>query len=842
LPWAIAFLVCMLATKSFAQTPDSLNRYRDTVYIYESEMESVVTYSARDSIFTDLRNNKVHLFGNASLNYQGVDMKAEYLLIDMDKSEVLATFVLDSLGNRIGEPVFADNGDTIRAATLRYNFETKKGYIQEVSIKQDEFYLTMEKAKRHANEEVHFVHGKLTTCNLEEPHYHFALSKAVLIPEKRIVTGPMNLWIMGVPTPLGLPFSIIPQKKDNERKAGFIMPQIAAFSPYGMGLQDLGYYIPVSDRFQTTIYGTLFSRGTFGFRDFSEYAKRYKYAGNFEVSYNFLREGFPSSDQLENTIVRWTHTQDPKANPYWKFSSQVNYSSQSNNKPVINQQTADYFNNNLNSDIRIDRFFPGTPVQMSLRTSLRQNANNPTVSLVAPVYNLTTTRFFPFKRKNANDGRTLFYETIGMTYNLEAKNQADFAAAYLKSGDFASIGKDFRNGATHTAVITTTINMLNNVLRFTPSITYNQKYNFQSIRKTLNTATNQAVIDSLNEGVFSQNLVFSAGLTTNFYSYYRFIGRRQTLLRHVATPSVTLSASPNTQGGLDSYFDTLGRKINYSRLENSVYAERYLQNAGRIDFALSNTFEIKQRDARDTVTGFRKIQIVENLNFVTSYDIFKDSMNWSDLNIRMTVHPINPLNIVFSGNFSWYGWDRTTGLQQSSYAIGNDQGLGRFSNFSVASTYTLLPKDKRDAIPPVSTMSTVWNPQYQQWLLTPTQIIDFRIPWQISFNHILAYNLATDSATYNDRRYVPNHTMGITGDVSITQNWKINFTTFLDLTNKSVANTRIDLYRNLHCWNMGFNWTPIGTNKSFLISIRGNGSALSNAFFNLRRPQSLFSN
>ncbi len=837
-------VVCLFPYLSSAQEDSTAVEpepaFKDTIIMNESDLESIVTYSARDSIYSDLRGKKIHLYGDAHLNYEGIDMRAEYLLIDLEKNEVLATYVEDSLGKRIGPPVFSDAGDTIKAASIRYNFDTKKGYIQEVAIQQDEMYLTMETAKRQANEEIHFVRGKFTTCNLAEPHYHFFLSKAVLVPDKRIVTGPMNLWIMGVPTPLGLPFSIIPQRKDREAKSGFIMPQFSAFSPYGFGLDRLGYYIPINDRLQTIIYGTVFSRGSFGIENETQYNKRYKYQGNFAGGYSYFREGFPSTDSRTAVTLRWTHNQDPKANPNWRFTSDVNFNSQNSNKVVLNQQTDSYFNNTLNSDIRVDRYFVGKPVQMSLRTSLRQNSSAPTINFLAPVFNITTTRFFPFKRRSGVIGKTRFYETIGMSYNFETKNVSDFKSEYLRTGDFNSIGKTFRNGASHTATLTTTVNMFKNTVRFTPSVSYNQKYNFQTIRKTIDTVTNLVVIDSLNRGAFSHNLTFTGSLTTNLYSYYRFIGKRRTLLRHVMTPTVTLVTSPNIQNGIGEYTDTLDRTFRYSTLENSVYPERYLQNAGRIDFNLGNTFELKYRSDKDTVTGFRKLRIIENLNFNTGYDIFKDSMNWTPLSARLVITPVDVINIVATAEHSWYGWDEETGMSLSSYARETGQGIGRFTNFSVTTTYTLMPKDQQVNIPARTAMTSVWNPQYQQWMTMPANIIDFRIPWRVSFTHVLSYSINNDTSSYDDRHYVPNNTVALNADLSITENWKVAGTTFIDAMAGKVTNTRIDLVRNLHCWNMSFTWTPIGTNKSFLISIRGNGQALSNVFFNLRRPQSLF--
>lgn len=808
---------------------------QDTILLNNEDLESIVNYHCRDSIYCDYKAQKVHLYGQAHLSYEDVEMQADYLLIDFGKKEVYATYTTDSLGNRVGEPVFVQDGDTIRTATLRYNFETEKAYIQEVAIHQDEFYLTMERGKRQANEEIHFIHGKFTTCNLKEPHYHFFLSKAVLVPDKRIVTGPMNLWVMGVPTPLGLPFSIIPQRKERERTYGFLMPQFTAFSDYGFGLQNLGYYIPINDKLQTIVYGTIYSRGSFGVRNVTDYSVRYKFKGSVEAGYQFFRRGWPDETSLSNVEFRWNHIQDGKANPKWSFNSNINFNSNSTNKQTLNPQNSQYFNNTLNSDINLGRTFIGTPLSARLKASMRQNSQSGRVLLNSPDFNLTATRFYPFKRRKVKIGKVRSYESIGMTYFLDATNRSDFKSSDLSEGNTANI--NFMNGVKHATTIQWTLNMLKNTVRFTPSVTYSQKYNFQSIDKSFDPTLNTVTVDTLGTGVFSQQLSTSGSLSTNLYSYYRFIGKRKTLLRHVMTPTVSFSYIPAIQGGIGSYTNALGEEIFYSKHQNSVYSEGLSNDIGRLDFTVVNNFEIKQKDDRDTVTGFRKLKIIDNLIFSTNYDVFKDSMNWGNLTIGMLINPIDVFTVNVSGIHSFYGWDEQSGASSSKYAYETGQGIGRLLSGTVSSVWTITSKESRQILQDQQTeMATVWNPQYQTWLISPAQMVSFDIPWKLSFNHVMGLSLNSDSTAFSKRKYSPQHTLSLGGDVSITENWKIVANTYLDLNDMKVANTSLTLYRNIHCWNVMFNWTPIGTNKSFMVTIRGNGNALSNAQFRLQKP------
>ncbi|HRP53935.1 MAG TPA: putative LPS assembly protein LptD, partial [Fluviicola sp.] len=646
---ALKILTLMLLSSLFSigyaqndsiKKADSLQARK--IYLNDSDFNSIITYSARDSIYSNLKTKQVHLYGDAKLNYDGVDMFADYLMIDLEKNEVLATYTVDSTGKITGKPLFIDGSDTLKAASIRYNFDTKKGFIKEAAIRQDEYYLTMEKAKRQPNEEVHFVHGKFTTCNLEEPHYHFGLSKAIMIPDKRIVSGPMNLWIMGVPTPLGLPFAIIPTKtKKKDRKGGFVIPQYSFASAYGMGFQDLGYYFPISDKFQTIVYGTAFNRGSFGLRNYSEYAVRYKFSGNFDIGYSRFRFGFPDSSAINTTTFKWVHNQDPKLNPNWSFAANVNFNSNSTNKQTLNLQNTQYFNNTLNSDIRLGKRFGSLPISADLKLSMRQNSATKIIDLTSPVFNFqTTNRIFPFKKVN---------KVVGFSYANEIQNRSSFKDVYLKKGQFDSIGRNFRNGITQNINVRATFSIFKNTLRITPSATYRQIYNFQSIVKTLDTA-NHVLIDTLGKDGFSHALNSSVSLTSTFYSYYRFVGKRKTLLRHVMTPTISFNYAPSIQMGVRSYTDQYGKEVKYSMFERSLYAEGYTKSSGKIVLGVNNTFELKQKSSKDTVTGFKKTRIIDNFFLNTDYDIFKDSMRWNDLSMRLVINPNTYLNITLTAS------------------------------------------------------------------------------------------------------------------------------------------------------------------------------------------------
>jgi len=808
----------------------------DTIYIDESAIDAPIIYSAKDSIYTDLKNKQIHLYNEAQVDNGEVKLKAGYILIDLNKNEIYARYSYDEDSNRVQLPEFSDGTDVINAAAIRFNTQTKKGYIEEVAIKQDENYLYMEIAKRHANEQIHFLKGRFTTCDLPDPHYHFQLSRAIMIPDKRIVSGPMNLWIKGVPTPLGLPFIVIPQAED--RTSGVVFPQIVPTSQYGFGLQDLGYYIPVNDRFQTTIFGSIYSRGTWGLRNESEYAKRYKYRGQINLGFQQFRSGFPTNVNSNKISMMWTHNQDRKANPYWNFSSNVNFISDNTTKNNLDPLNESYFQNTLYSDINVTRSFPGKPINLGMKVRLQQNSTSNNISLTSPVLNFNVTRFFPFKKAiKGNSAFAKVISRIGVTYNFEGMNRSEFGDSLLTRGDFAGIGDKYMNGLNQSTTIQTTAGFFKNTWKFTPSVAYGNKMNFQQVRKSYDSVLNGTRTDTIQEFGMSHTLSFNAQLTTAIYSYYKFVGKKQPLLRHVLTPSVGFQYVPSLNKSITDSVGVNKAPVTYSPFEKSVYSSGTSKDQALINFSFSNTFELKIKSDKDTVSGFKKTRIIDALTFSGNYDLLKDSMNLSDIRINMRISPFKWLSFVASSNFSPYDWVDSTGSTLGTYAIKTRGKLGRYTSTSLSTGVTLTSKESRKKLDAnLENMTSNWNADYEYFLLYPERIVNFAIPWKITFSHIYEIRANTAISTTNPDRWTQQQTLAINGDLSFTKRWKVVADMSVDLKEMKATNARFTLTRDMHCWALSFNWVPLGGNKSFLFGIRSTSQLFRDAKIDIRKP------
>ena len=821
---------------------EAQQRIKDTLVVNDNSMSDIIRYSARDSIYNDVKNKKVHLFGEAKLQMEDINMTAGYILVDLNANEIMASYALDKDSNRVELPTFTDGNETITCYKLRYNLDTKKGYMEELAIKQQEFYFHMGTAKRHPNDEIHLTQGRITTCDLDDPHYHFQMAKGVVIPNERIVAGPMNLWVNGIPTPFGLPFALIPTNSKKERTNGILFPEFVPISQYGFGFQNLGYYLPINDNLQTSVYANLYSRGSWGLRNDLDYAKRYGFSGRLSVGFQQFRSGFPTNSNQNKISVSWSHRKEPKSNPYWNFSSSVNFISDNNSKNSLDPINPQYFNNSFNSDININRLFPGKPLTMGMKLSMRQNSLAHNFALVSPIFNANLTRVFPFKNvfKKSTKEWAKTIQRIGFTYNMEGQNKSSFGDSLLTQGKFKEISNQFMNGIYQNMTLQTTFALLKNTVKITPNLNYGNKINFQQIGKTYNAATNSTLIDTLSRFGMAHEFNMNVSLTTILYSYYQFIGKNQPKLRHLMTPTIGYRYVPKLNELTVANAGVNQAQIIYSPDERSIYNVGNLQQASMLTFGINNTFELKFKSEKDTVTGFKKVRLIDQLSINGNYDFMKDSMRLSNLNLNLRISPKDWLNFVSSATFSPYAWDLTTGKTTGKYAVQNQQGLGRFLSTSLTTSLMIAPSKDRKKVQETTQKvnNTNWNTDYNYFALHPEQALYFDIPWKVNFSHVYTIAANQSISSFQPKSYLFVQTLVVNGDLSFTKRWKMAANMNFDLQKMQLTNFNISLNRDLHCWALSFYWTPIGGNKSFLLSIRNTSSIFKDAKFELRKPPS----
>lgn len=837
---------------------DSLKIATEDTLIYNAEGDSIkvsvkkksdkvdapVDYSSADSMVFNLSEKKVYLYNNAQINYKEIELKAGYIEIDFDEDEAFATGVTDSSGQETGKPQFKDGGDEFTAQTLRYNFKTKKGIITGVVTEQSGGFLHSERTKRLADGNICLKNGLYTTCDLEHPHFYVTLTKAKVIPDDKIVSGPAYLVIEDIPFPLGIPFGFFPNKKGN--KSGILIPEYGEEENRGFFLKNGGYYFAISDYLDATLRGEIYSKGSWGANLVSNYKKRYKYNGNVYLSYVKL---IVSEKELPNYLntntywFKWNHSQDRKAHPNHTFSANVNVGSSSYNKyntySVENRLRSD-----VQSNVSFSQNWPNSPFNLSTNLRHSQNLIDSTINLSIPEIFFSVSRQQPFKSKKSH-GRQNLFSNIGFSYNtnitnsIQTKEDKLFTDATLH---------DMRNGMKHSIPVSSSMKVLK-VLMFNPSLNYTERWYVKTIRKTWipefetpeDTIPAHLDTDTITGFRRAGDYLLSIPFSTKFFGFYqsRSPNAKIIALRHVATPSVSYSYRPDYSKEHFGYYrtvqkDTLGNTETYTIFNNGVFGYPAAGKSGNINFALGNNLEMKVRSDKDTVSGTKKIVLLESLNFSSSYNMALDSMKWSNVNISGRTTLFKVLNVTFNGTFDPYAYD-STGRKLNMPEWKYTGSMGRLRSASISTSLSLNSdglKTKNEPAAEKSKEAAIaagLPPNYLDYY------VDFKIPWNFSLNYNLYYSLNQyDTTKYKFSSQVTK-VLGFSGDLNITGNWKFSFSTGYDLKEEKFTYTSINIYRDLHCWEMRLSWVPFGIYKSYNFQINVKSSVLQDLKLNRRR-------
>lgn len=837
-------LVCFFSFNySFAQSPDTLSidsieikkpladsLSTDTM-ISPDALEAKVTYKATDSIRVDLKKELVYLFGNAEVYYDNIILKAEEIEISMDSNEVTARGKQDSTGKFYGEPIFSENGQEVKSHEMRYNFDTKKGIIYDAVTHEGENYIHGEKIYKTPDDILYIKNGKYTTCNLDHPHYYFHAGKLKIIPDDKIITGPANLVLEDVPTPLAIPFGYFPNS--NKQKSGILIPEPGNSAQYGYFLLGGGYYWAISDKLSTQFRGDIYTKGSWATDWSTQYKKRYKYTGNFNINYSVFKNSYPElPDYAETTnfFVKWNHTQDPKARPNSVFSANVNFGNSQNFQNNYNSSGTQYLSTTFNSSIAYRKSWAGKPFNMSINGYHSQNRLDSTITLRLPELAFNVSRINPFKNKT-RVGKQKFYEKIGVSYSMNTKNEVSARDTLFATRNLDLLADEFRNGMKHSIPVATSFKALKH-LTFTPNLNYSEIWYLESINKTWDNQNNQLVTDTVSGFVRGNSVSTGINLTTKIYGMYQYRGKVIKALRHVVTPSIGVTYTPENNSGLKSYRDSNNVEYEYSIFENGIYGRSNTTEAGVINMSLMNNFELKVRNRKDSLGEDKKIKLLESLRFSSSYNTTVDSLNWSNIQINARTNIFKRITLNYNGSVDPYALDSNTSTSAitkvNEFELNRNGRIGRLVSSSLAVGFALQSKNNNNK---TSEFGTEQELEYIN--ANPDAYIDFNIPWSLRVNYNIRYSKPLTQSTIIQ-------TLNFNGDFSLTPKWKIGFNSGYDFELKDLSYTSVDIYRDLHCWEMSFNWIPFGPRQSYLFTIKVKSALLQDLKLTRRNIANVF--
>ncbi len=812
-------------------------------------LDDIITGKNTDSLYYDVANKRVYIYDKGDVNYQGKNLQADFMRIDMDTREIFAYGKMDTINNEptMVKPVFTDQGSSYTMDTITYNLKSGKAKIRGVATQEGDGWLIGSEVKKMPDNAINIMGGKYTTCdNTDHPHFYLAMTKAKMIPGKKIVTGPAYMVMEDVPLPLIIPEAFFPISSGAQ--SGLLMPTYGEDGTKGFFLRDMGYYFTFNDYVDLTLLGGFYSLGSWDLSASSRYIKRYKYTGNASVTYSNIQFGEKGDEDFtkQNAVsVKWTHSQDAKANPGSTFSASVNFATSGYSKYSATS-LSDILSTQTNSSISYSKSWSGTPFSMSANTAISQNSQTETLSVTLPTVVFNVSRFYPLKRKETV-GKSKWYEQISMTYTGKMTNSVSaLESEFLTSQTL----KDMSNGIQHSIPVSASFKLFN-YISISPSLSYTERWYFKEENREWNPETNQVEYLDPNYGFYRlYNYNASTTASTTVYGTFQnknSAGKLQAV-RHTITPNIGVSYAPDFSDQKYGFYkvvqsDSLGNYQVYSPYSVNAYGVPSSGQTMALTFGLQQSLEIKVLSKRDT-SGVRKIPIIDQFNLSGSYNFLADSMKFSlstvtlntkignyGLKLSLGIDPyrVSPEGkrydkLFFPGRLTSVSW--TYGYTYNSAAKGSN---------AMNDITQVPPEFTNPFYDPYGLMDTELRRQFMS-----NSYYDFSIPWNFGFNYRIAY--AIRYVNNGTTGYEPNVTQSLSfnGSITPTKKWGLTFSGSYDLEAQALSGTQIAITRDLHCWQMSFSWIPLGYYRSWSFNIGVKAASLADLKYD--KSQSMYDN
>ena len=836
-------------------------------------IDAPVKYSAEDSLVYDAESGTAYLYGNSKVDYENMKLTSDKVYMNLDKSTVRATGTVDSTaeGGIKGKPVFTMGKDEYKSDTMAFNFKSKKGLIKGVYTEQQDGFLSGEVGKRDSTGSIYLQHGRYTTCDKPHPDFYIALSRAKVRPGKDVVFGPAYLVVADVPLPLAIPYGFFPFSK--KYSSGFIMPSYGDESDRGFYLRDGGYYFAISDKWDLKLLGEIYTKGSWGVSAASNYRKRYRYSGSFLFSYQDSKtgdKGLPDFAEQESFKIQWNHRQDPKANPYSSLAASVNFA------------TSNYERNNLNSmynpqtltqttrtsSVSWSTGFSSIGLSLSATTNLAQDMRTSSIQITLPDLNISLSRFYPFKRKHLV-GKERWYEKISMSYTGQLANSISTTEDKILHSNLI---KDWKNAFQHTIPVQANFTLFN-YINVTPSFNFTDRMYSKKVTRGWDNTLQKEVVRDTTYGFHNvYNWSMSVGASTKLYGFWvpnrKLFGDKIQAIRHVFTPQVTFSYSPNfgarRYGYYDSYqyTDASGnvKLVEYSPFQDELYSVPGKYKTEMISWDVSNNIEMKIKSDKDT-TGYKKISIIDELGASMSYNAAADYHRWSDLSMRLRLKWWKNYTFSMNAQFATYAYELDA---NGKPYVGNhtEWGYGRLPRFQGMSqnfSFTLNPeklkkwfgrKDDKDddkvsvdSDGPDTNIESNMDDDLEKGKYAAKKkrgniaetdddgYMSFNMPWSLTIGYGITMRENT-AGRFNTKTmrypYKFTQTLNFSGNIRISDGWNINFSSGYDFENHAMSMTTASLSRDLHCFNMSAS-VVLAPYTSYNFTFRCNAATLTDA-------------
>ncbi len=842
-----------IVTDTVAITQDSIKRKPET-------LTDKVVYKATDYQRISQRKKKIYLYNEAEIIYEDMKINAGEIILDYESNTVFAKGIKDSAGVYTQIPIFIQGPNEVKPDSIKFNFDSQRALIYGSRVEKaggQQINLKAERSKRVNDSVVFMSNVKISTSeDLDNPEYYFLARKVKFVPGKKLVAGLTNMYIADVPTPIGLPFAFFPMEKETS-VSGFILPGPGESRERGYSLINGGYFFALSDYFNLALTGDYYTNGSYAFRADTQYKVRYKFNGRLSFSSErilFSERGLPDFSETNTYNIRWNHSQDTKSSPNSRFSASVNLGSSNFYRQSLNQaNTGNFLNNNFSSSVSYSKTFPGTvPVNLTVAATHNQNSRTEQITMSLPTTQLNVDRVYPFAGQSSSKKGII--KNINFTYSLRADNRFNTTDDEFFT---AEMFKNAETGIRHSIPLSTNFKLFN-YISASISGSLEESWVFKTIDQSFDQETGTVVRDTVSG--FDAYRTYRGGISlgTTVYGTFNFkeSSKIQTI-RHVVRPSLSWSYTPAFDQFYDSFLRTdpndsasnaLTFEQEYSRFEGGFFGAPSNRVSNSLSFSLANTLEAKVKSKDSTDTEPRKINLINNLNFRTSYNFAADELKLSPIAVSGSFPIIQKkLDVNFSANLDIYALN-SSNQRINTLNINNGGSLFRLTSAQSSFGYSFSSRDfEKGAEPGVNTDRTenntfagggrpddllgkgvditgntnAGNDEPEDEEEKEVQFYRFKIPWNLRFGYQIGYS---NNARQNE---ITSHSIVVSGDIKLGNRWTVGGSTGYDLANPGITFTSLNFARDLESWNMRFSWVPpvnadpSRTSWNFFIGITG---------------------
>lgn len=833
---------------------DSIYRADSLTLLSKSSLDRPAFSGARDSIVEVFSGDDriIYYYGDVKVQYQNMELTAEYMEYNLNTGVVYACGIWDEEKEEwTGKPVMKQGEEKYEMEQVRYNFNTRKARITNMTTNDDEGIIHGKNIKMFPDRSINITDGQYTVCDAEEPHYYLALSSAKVItkPSQKTVFGPAHPVIEGVPVPVFIPFGFIPKKP--QRATGLLMPSFGEEAARGFYARDAGMYFVFGDYLDLSVTGDYYTLGSWAVDINSRYKVNYKFNGTFGFNYSNDQTGERGSSdfmQSSNFGLKWSHSQDSKAHPGQTFSASVNFSSPSNSR-FNSRSVNEALQNQVSSSISFSKNWNGK-MNLSINALHSQNSRDSSYSFTLPNITFSVSTFYPFKQKH-RVGKERAYEKISFGYNTSLQNRINFKASEFGKDGFLN---KFQNGMTHNFSIGLPSFTLLNYLNFSPSVSYGMNWYFKKNGYEYNPETDRVEMVEGNQfSAFGMSHRYSGGISmsTRLYGMFNF-GKyhRIQAIRHVVSPSVNFSFSPELGTRFNgwrtlTYTDKHGAEKTY---DYNIYAGQMNTPPGKgrsatASISIGNNLEAKVRDLTDTTgNGSKKVKILDQLNFNTGYNFLADSLKMSNIGVSMSTSVFEKISISANANLDPYAIDGDGRRINKFNVLADPAHPLRLTNASASLSWSIAGKGSingNDGSKDESGGGTegaansyrriYYHPVTGEyipggWLYYTNPNSPWSLNLSYSFGYTKQYQKINNQLT--EKKNI-TQTLNVSGNIKVTPKLSVNASSGFDLMAMKITTTQFSANYDLHCFNIAVQWVPTGFYKSYSFRIAANASTLS---------------